>query len=98
VAGAGALRGAKDTKVPMVITLFAYWIVGLPMGYSLGILAGYGPKALWVGPIVGLTAAGLLLMLRFQRMILWLPMVEKDATIPSSPSAESALTCGTDAG
>lgn len=98
VAGAGALRGAKDTKVPMFITLFAYWIVGLPMGYSLGILAGYGPKALWVGPIVGLTAAGLLLMLRFQRTILRLPMVEQETTTPSIPPAESAVRCGTDAG
>ena len=36
VSAAGALRGLKDTRVPMLITIVAYWLVGLPLGYVLG--------------------------------------------------------------
>ena len=38
VAGAGALRGLKDTAIPMVITLVAYWGLGLPLGAWLGLV------------------------------------------------------------
>jgi MATE family multidrug resistance protein len=66
VSGAGALRGLKDTKVPMFITLLAYWGIGLPLGYGLGIRQGLGPQAMWVGLIVGLSAAGVMLNARFR--------------------------------
>lgn len=65
VAAAGALRGLKDTKVPMVITAIAYWLVAIPLGYLLGIVLDGGPKALWIGIICGLFVAALLLNLRF---------------------------------
>jgi MATE family multidrug resistance protein len=65
VAAAGALRGLKDTKTPMVITAIAYWLVAIPLGYMLGIVLNGGPKALWVGIICGLAVAALLLNLRF---------------------------------
>lgn len=66
VAGAGALRGLKDTTVPMVITSIAYWVLGFPLAYWLGISRGGGPTGLWGGLILGLVVAAVLLNLRFQ--------------------------------
>jgi MATE family multidrug resistance protein len=54
VSGAGALRGLKDTKIPMFVNLIAYWMVGLPFGYYLGIIQGMGARGLWTGWIAGL--------------------------------------------
>ena len=65
VAGAGALRGLKDTRIPMLITVTAYWLIGLPLGYTLGIAQGWGPRAIWFGIIAGLTVAAVLLNSRF---------------------------------
>lgn len=65
VSGAAALRGLKDTRIPMIVNLIAYWIVGLSSGYFLGIKMGYGPQGLWAGLIFGLTTAAILHNLRF---------------------------------
>jgi len=65
-ASAGALRGMKDTRMPMLITVLAYWGLGMPMGYWLGIVHGQGAAGMWVGLIVGLTGAAVLLSWRFQ--------------------------------
>ncbi|NWL80221.1 MATE family efflux transporter [Pseudomonas taiwanensis] len=71
VAAAGALRGYQDTRATMIITLFAYWGIGLPVGYALGLSDWLGepsgPKGLWQGLVVGLTCAALLLSLRLAR-------------------------------
>ena len=64
---AGALRGFKDTRWPMLITLVAYWIVGMPVGATLAFAGGYGPDALWWGIILGLGTAGVLLSWRLAR-------------------------------
>lgn len=66
----GALRGLKDTRVPMLLTLLAYWIVGMPLGYTLGFQYGFGPRGLWVGLIAGLGVAALLLFTRFYRLVM----------------------------
>lgn len=66
VSGFGALRGLKDTKVPMYVNLVAYWIVGLPLGYYLGIVQSAGPEGLWIGLISGLTVAAILHNVRFR--------------------------------
>jgi MATE family multidrug resistance protein len=65
VAGAGALRGLKDTAMPMFITLVAYWGLGLPLGVWMGLILDGGPPALWIGLIAGLIAAAVLLNTRF---------------------------------
>lgn len=65
VAGSGALRGLKDTTIPMCITFLAYWALGLPLGYVRGIVYEEGPQAMWSGLIAGLMVASLLLNLRF---------------------------------
>ncbi|EZQ14000.1 multidrug transporter [Halopseudomonas bauzanensis] len=68
VACAGALRGYQDTRIPMLLTLVAYWLIGLPSGYILGLTDLYGPArgpaGFWQGLIIGLSAAALFLSLR----------------------------------
>ena len=64
----GALRGLKDTRVPMVITTFAYWGVGMPVGWWLAFPRGMGAQGMWVGLIAGLGVAAVLLSLRFRRL------------------------------
>ncbi|HET9484062.1 MAG TPA: MATE family efflux transporter [Xanthomonadales bacterium] len=64
-----ALRGLKDTSVPAAITAFAYWGVGFPLGYVLGIVRGGGAPGLWIGLIGGLSVAALLLAGRFVRRV-----------------------------
>ena len=69
VLSAGALRGLKDTRVPMFITVLAYWGVGLPLGAWFGLHLGRGAPGLWIGLILGLGVAALLLGLRLWRQL-----------------------------
>jgi MATE family multidrug resistance protein len=64
---AGALRGLKDTRMPMVYTIVSFWVVGLPVGYYLTITRGMGPSGMWMGMIAGLTLAAALMLARFLR-------------------------------
>ncbi len=68
VAASGALRGLKDTRVPMLITTFAYWGVGMPVGWWLAFRAGLGARGMWMGLIAGLSMAAVLLTTRFWRL------------------------------
>ncbi|PLY13483.1 MAG: MATE family efflux transporter [Sedimenticola sp.] len=65
VSASGALRGLKDTTLPMIITIISYWLIGFPAARYLGMELGLGPQGLWGGLLVGLTIAALLLNLRF---------------------------------
>lgn len=67
VLSAGALRGLKDTRVPMLLAAISYWAVGMVLGAWLGLGLGWGPKGMWIGLIAGLTMAALLLGSRFLR-------------------------------
>lgn len=67
VASAGALRGLKDTRAPMFITVVAYWGTGLPLAWAFGFRLGFGPVGVWTGLVAGLTVAGVLLLARFAR-------------------------------
>jgi MATE family multidrug resistance protein len=69
VVGAGALRGLKDTRVPMAITVFAYWGLGMPLGWWLGVTMGRGAPGMWYGLILGLAAAAVLLPARLARLL-----------------------------
>ncbi|MDY6918788.1 MAG: MATE family efflux transporter [Pseudomonadota bacterium] len=66
----GVLRGMKDTRWPMLITVLAYWGLGLPVGYLLGLTHWLGPplaaRGFWIGLLVGLTAAAIMLCWRVQ--------------------------------
>lgn len=62
---AGALRGMQDTRVPMVIAIISYWIVGLGSGYVLAFPLGLGGEGVWMGLALGLAVAAILLTARF---------------------------------
>ncbi len=67
VVGMGSLRGMEDVKIPAVIAIASYWLVGLPSGYLLAFKAGLGAPGVWYGLLIGLTMAALLLLWRFGR-------------------------------
>jgi MATE family multidrug resistance protein len=60
----GVLRGLKDTRVPMIVTVVAYWLVGLPLGIHFGFGEQRGAPGLWLGLILGLSVAATGLGLR----------------------------------
>ena len=66
---AGALRGLQDTRVPMLLSLFAFWGVGLVSGYVLGFPLGFGGVGLWWGQLIGVAVAAGLFVARFQKLI-----------------------------
>ncbi|MFL0413417.1 MATE family efflux transporter [uncultured Sphingomonas sp.] len=62
---AGVLRGLQDTRVPMLIALFGYWVIGFGTSGLLGFWAGWEGVGIWVGLAVGLLAVSILLMWRW---------------------------------
>jgi len=66
---AGALRGLKDTRVPMLAAAFGYWGVGFAVAWVLGFHFGYGVIGIWWGLALGLAAAALLLGVRLWRLM-----------------------------
>lgn len=67
VVGQGALRGLKDTRVPMVFVGIGYWVLGLPAGAALAFGAGWGGLGLWIGMAVGLGTVAVLATWRWAR-------------------------------
>lgn len=67
----GVLRGFRDTRSISVITFVSYWIVGFPICYMLArtdwIVPAMGARGMWIGFIVGLSTAAVLLLLRVRR-------------------------------
>lgn len=68
VGAAGALRGFRDARLPMVLNFTAYWLIGFPAAWWFGIHAGGGPAGIWSGLIAGLFSCALLLVWRYQRI------------------------------
>ena len=58
----GALRGAGDTRTPMLCHFTAYWIIGLPLGAWLCFRRGWGALGLWVGLSLALILIGIVLL------------------------------------
>jgi multidrug resistance protein, MATE family len=65
VGAMGALRGFKDARVPLAITIGAYWLVGFPIAFVFGLVRGGGPVYVWSGLIAGLAVSALALNLRY---------------------------------
>jgi len=68
VGAMGVLRGYKDTKIPMLVTVFCYWVIGMGLSLSLGVFGPLGPTGLWVGLVGGLAVAAVILNARFWRL------------------------------
>lgn len=64
ISAAGCLRGMQDTKGPMWITMIAYWVIAFPVGVYLSRFGDMGAAGVWVGLIVGLSVACVLLLAR----------------------------------
>lgn len=73
---AGVLRGLQDTRAPMLIALFSYWVVGFGAAMLLGFPAGLGAVGIWWGLAAGLAVASALLLLRW---------TARDRLRPASP-------------
>lgn len=67
VVGLGILRGIGDVNIPTLITFLSYWILGIPLGYFLGIYLNWGVNGIWYGLTLGLLTASILLFFRFQQ-------------------------------
>ena len=64
VSAAGCLRGMQDTQAPMWITLMAYWVIAFPIGLYLARYTDWGVAGVWLGLIIGLSIACVLLLSR----------------------------------
>lgn len=65
VVALGALRGMQDVKIPTYLTFIAYWLIGFPISYYLGLYTEYKSSGIWMGLLAGLTASGIMLFIRF---------------------------------
>ena len=65
----GVLRGIQDVKIIMPIAFTAYWLLNLPVGYLLAFTLGMGPTGMYVGYIIGLSVAAILMIRRIRRRI-----------------------------
>ena len=61
----GALRGLQDVKIPTFMTFIAYWLIGFPISYYLGLHTALGSIGIWIGLLAGLTASAIMLYIRF---------------------------------
>lgn len=65
----GALRGAGDTKTPMLANFVAYWFIGIPLGYFLCFRLRWGALGIWIGLCIGLMIIGLALLFAWHKRV-----------------------------
>jgi MATE family multidrug resistance protein len=68
VVAMGLLRGLGDTRVPMIISIIAFWCVGMPVSLVLAFVVDLGAIGLWWGFVVALGAVAIILLFRLKRM------------------------------
>ena len=66
IGAAGALRGYKDTRVPMLINTFSYWVLAFPAAYVVAKVLVLEPKYIWAAFVVGLTVSAVMLSYRLR--------------------------------
>jgi MATE family multidrug resistance protein len=86
----GILRGLGDTRVPMLLNLFGFGVVGVPVAAFLAFPAGLGPAGIWWGLVICLVVVSTLLAIRvLTRLGARLTRLEVDpadtSTRPSGP-------------
>lgn len=78
IGAAGSLRGYKDTRVPMIINIFSYWLLAFPLAYLAAVRYRLEPQYVWAAFVLGLSVAAILLTIRYAR-------VSKAHLHPASP-------------
>ncbi len=71
VVATGILRGAGDTRTPMLGSLLCHWLLGLPLGYYLCFKLGWGVQGIWVGLSLGLITVGIILLFVWSKKASW---------------------------
>jgi MATE family multidrug resistance protein len=73
----GALRGMSDVAIPAAVSILAYWVIALPVGWVLATWGGLGPPGIWLGFLAGLIVAATILVRRV--------IVRTAPPLPSAP-------------
>jgi MATE family multidrug resistance protein len=73
----GLLQGVGDVKVPSIIAVFSYWIIGLPLGYWYAFHNDMSAQGVWIGLAIGLTFSAILQILRYRHVLKQLLLVKK---------------------
>lgn len=66
---AGLLRGLKDTQVPMILALIAYWPIGFVFAWVFAFPLEWRGPGVWIGFVTGLSAAAIMLCVRFKILL-----------------------------
>lgn len=90
VAGVSILRGAGDTRVPMLLAALGYWGIGVTSCWYLGFRTTLGAVGIWIGLCIGLAAVALMLIVR-ARIILWQRPLRRIADASPIPLTEESL-------
>jgi len=90
VVAGGALRGAGDTRTPMLWHLALYWFLGLPLGYGLCFWGGWGAAGLWAGLCVALVLLGVVLLGAWSRKVRRIGFLLGN---PGQPPKEEGAAC-----
>jgi MATE family multidrug resistance protein len=69
VVSIGVLRGTGDTRTPLIVNIFGYWVIALPLSAWLGLHTPAGPVGLWWGLVVGLAIVAVILVTRMWRRL-----------------------------
>lgn len=64
-----ALRGLKDTRTPMLVSIFGFWLVAFPCIYIFGFVLHFGAIGIWWGLLIGLIICAVILLLRLKYMV-----------------------------
>jgi MATE family multidrug resistance protein len=74
VVAAAVLRGAGDTRVPPLLYVLGFWLIGIPLCFTLAFGADMGPRGLWIGLAVSLAVVAIVLLLRVRWRLRHLPV------------------------
>jgi len=91
----GSLRGLKDTRVPMLITVTGYWGLGLTSAAMFGLFWGFGSKGIWWSLAIGLAVVGILLHIRFRRQTRRLIRDAREEPVQTAAQAAPKLSSNT---
>ena len=61
----GALQGLQDTRIPMLLSIPAFWVIGLTTGCIFSFYLNWGGAGLWLGQSIGLGVGAILFLVRF---------------------------------